>query len=189
MCGSGICMTIFTPHGGYQNLIAFKSSTVVYDLTAEFCKLYVKDWRMRDQMIQAARSGRQNIAEGSQTSATSKRTEIHLVSVARSSLEELLLDYKDYLRQRKLPEWGKDHAETRVIRQLGYRIDRSCETYTSYMAQPEAAANAIICIIYQTTYLLNRLMLALEQDFLENGGFKERMTAERNKIKYGNKTN
>ena len=94
-------------HGGYRNLKSYQTATLVYDLTVRFCEQYVREHRMRDQMVQAARSGRQNIAEGSQASGTSKKTEIKLVSVARASLEELLLDYEDFLRQKGLQRWGK----------------------------------------------------------------------------------
>ena len=94
-------------HGGYRNLKSYQTATLVYDLTVRFCEQYVREHRMRDQMVQAARSGRQNIAEGSQASGTSKKTEIKLVSVARASLEELLLDYEDFLRQKSLQRWGK----------------------------------------------------------------------------------
>ena len=175
-------MQLISTHGGYQDLISFKTATIVYDLTVEFCQMYIKDHRMRDQMIQAARSGRQNIAEGSQASGTSKKTEMHLVNVARASLEELLLDYKDYLRQRKLLLWDKGQPEALAVRALGYRTYRSYMTYTSYMEPPESAANTLICLICQTTYLLDRLLNALQADFLQNGGFSEKMYAERSKI-------
>ena len=175
-------MTLISTHGGYRTLFSFQTSTIVYDLTVEFCKLYVKEWRMRDQMIQAARSGRQNIAEGKHAAGTSSKTEMHLVNVARSSLEELLLDYQDYLRQRKLPIWDKDHPEALHVRKLAYKANGSDLPYRPYMAQPDVAANTLICLIYQTTYLLDRLLLKLQQDFLQNGGFSEKMYIERRKI-------
>ena len=130
---------------------------------------------MKDQMVQAARSGRQNIAEGCQASGTSKKTEIKLVNVARASLEELLLDYEDYLRQHGLKMWSKEDPNARNIRALAYRSDKSYTTYRSYLESPETAANTIICLIHQANYLLDRQLKALEQDFLKNGGFTERL--------------
>ena len=102
--------SLIPKHGGYRNLKSFQLSQLVYDVTARFCDLYVDKFsRTRDQMVQAARSGVQNIAEGSQASATSKKTELKLTNVARASLEELRLDYEDFLRQRGLPMWGPEH--------------------------------------------------------------------------------
>src|SRR3989338_10761404 len=112
-------------HGGYRTLKSFQNATIVYDFTVEFCKHFVKDYRMRDQMIQAARSGRQNIAEGGQASGTSKKTEMKLVNVARASLVEVLLDYEDFLRQHKLIVWGKEHAQATKVRALAYVENRS----------------------------------------------------------------
>src|SRR3989344_5923140 len=110
-------------HGGYRTLKSYQTTTVIYDLTVEFCRTYRnrsdpinQSYRTVDQMIQAARSGRQNIAEGSQASAVSKKSEIKLVGVARASLEELLIDYEDFLRQRSLLLWDKDNPSARKIR-------------------------------------------------------------------------
>ena len=136
-------------------------------------------------MVQAARSGRQNIAEGSQASGTSKKTEIKLVGVARASLEELLIDYEDFLRQRSLPLWDKNNPKARAVRALSYKTNRSNETYTTYLNSPEDFANCLICLIHQANYLLDRQLQALEKAFLENGGFTENLykarLAERNK--------
>jgi len=97
-------------HGGYRKLKSFQIAQLVYDMTVRFCDLYIdKRSRTHDQMVQAARSGAQNIAEGSQASGTSKKTELKLTNVARASLEELTLDYEDFLRQRGLPEFGPEH--------------------------------------------------------------------------------
>jgi restriction system protein len=167
--------TLLPNHGGYKTLKSFQTTTLIYDLTVAFCDLYINQWRMKDQMIQAARSGRQNIAEGSQASGTSKKTEIKLVSVARASLEELLLDYQDYLRQRQLPVWAKDNVQTQQIRALAYRSNRTYKTYSTYLAQPESAANALICLIHQANYLLDRQLQALELQFKQDGGFTERL--------------
>lgn len=162
-------------HGGYRNLKSFQGATVIYDLTVAFCERNVTERRMSDQMVQAARSGRQNIAEGSQASGTSKKTEIKLVNVARASLEELLLDYEDFLRQRGLPIWDKNCVEALQLRKLSYLPDRSYTTYKSYTSQPAVFANALICLIHQTNYLLDQQLRALEKDFLEHGGFTERL--------------
>lgn len=166
---------LIPPHGGYRNLKSFQTSTIVYDLTVDFCNRFVKENRMRDQMVQAARSGRQNIAEGCQASGTSKKTEIKLVSVARASLEELLLDFEDFLRQRGLRMWDKMSAEAREVRALAYGTNRSYTTYKTYVANPESAANVAICIIHQANYLLDRQLAALEEQFKKEGGFTERL--------------
>ncbi len=168
------------PHGGYRNLLSFQTATLIYDLTVEFSRTYMTyktnmSPRTVDQMIQAARSGRQNIAEGSQASGTSKKTELKLMNVARASLAELLLDYEDFLRQRNLPLWGKNQARAQEIRALAYKSNRSNETYKTYMKEPGSAANTLICLIHQANYLLDRQIVALEKVFLEEGGFTERM--------------
>lgn len=166
-------------HGGFRNLKSFQASTLVYDLTVEFCNRFVRELRMRDQMVQAARSGRQNIAEGSQASGTSKKTELKLVSVARASLEELLLDYEDYLRQHKLQVWSKNSQLAQSVRQLAYRSDKSYMTYETYLKTPENFANVLICLIHQANYLLDQQLRALEKAFLTQGGFTERLYAMR----------
>jgi len=111
--------TFIPPHGGYENLLSFQKARIVYDGTVRFCeRLLQKRDRTYDQMIQAARSGKQNILEGSQASGTSKETEIKLTNVARASLEKLLEDYRDFLRLRGIEEWTKEHRYTRRLRQL-----------------------------------------------------------------------
>ena len=128
-------------------------------------------------MVQAARSGKQNIAEGSMASGTSKKFELKLVGVARASLEELLIDYQDFLRQRELSLWEKGHPKAQAIRQLAYSENRSYTTYKSYVedSPPEVAANTLICLIHQTNYLLDLLLRQLEQQFLKEGGFTEQL--------------
>lgn len=166
------------PHGGYQDLLAFKKSRIVYDATVFFCDKYIdRRSRTHDQMVQAARSGKQNILEGSQASGTSRETEIKLTNVARASLEELLEDYRDYLRTRGHELWGKDSKEALFVRKLGQDKNASYESYRSYLETrpPEIAANIIICLIHQTNYLLDQLIRRLEKDFLEHGGLKENM--------------
>jgi restriction system protein len=162
-------------HGGFRNLKSFQNATLVYDLTVQFCAKFVRERRMRDQMVQAARSGRQNIAEGSQASGTSKKTEIKLVNVARASLEELLLDYEDFLRQKGFTQWDKTHPAVQQIRKLAYKSDRSYRTYETYLNSPESFANCLICLIHQTNYLLDQQLRSLEKEFLEKGGFTERL--------------
>ncbi len=171
-------------HGGYRELKSFQHAELVYDGTVRFCDRFIdRRSRTHDQMVQAARSGRQNIAEGSQASGTSKKTELKLVGVARASLEELLLDYEDFLRHRGLELWGKTHATAQAIRRLAYEKNRTYMTYRSYIEQapPEVAANTIICLIHQTNYLLDQQLRQLEKAFLEEGGFTERLYRERKK--------
>lgn len=171
--------SLIPPHGGYRQLKSYQTATIIYDYTVNFCDIYIKTARMRDQKIQAARSGRQNIAEGCQASGTSKKTEIKLIGVARASMEELLLDYEDFLRQNGYRIWDKNSTEAQTIRTLAYRSDRSYETYSCYLKNPETAANVAICLIHQANYLLDQQLRALEKDFLEHGGFTERLYAMR----------
>jgi restriction system protein len=177
---------IIPPHGGYQKLKSYQMSEIVYDATVKFCERFIdKRSRTVDQMVQAARSGKQNIAEGSMASGTSKKTEIKLVSVARASLEELLLDYQDFLRQRGLQLWRKDDEKVLEIRKIGVCSDRSYLSYRTYTEeQPEEiAANTIICIIHQTNYLLDQQLRQLEEAFLKEGGFTEKLYNARKNAK------
>jgi four helix bundle suffix protein len=153
-------------------------SEIVYDATVVFCDRFINiRSRTHDQMVQAARSGKQNIAEGRMASGTSKKTELKLVGVARASLEELMLDLEDFLRQRKLPLWGKDHTKACEVRRLAYAPNRSYSTYSSYLeaSPPEIAANALLCLVHQANYLLDKQLRVLEQRFLHDGGFTERL--------------
>ena len=168
---------LIPPHGGYRELKSYQTAEIVYDATVAFCDRFVNPRsRTHDQMVQAARSGKQNIAEGSMASGTSKKTELKLVGVARASLEELLLDYQDFLRQHGLALWNKDHPTARVVRGLAY-INRSYTTYKPYIekAPPEVAANTMLCLIHQTNFLLDQQLRQLEQKFLAEGGFTERL--------------
>jgi four helix bundle suffix protein len=170
------------PHGGYEDLLSFQKARIVYDGTVWFCGRYLeKRDRTFDQMVQAARSGKQNILEASQASGTSKETEIKLTNVARASLEELLEDYRDFLRARNLRLWEKDSREALFVRRLGSSKDSSYGTYKAYFdtRPPEVAANIIICLIHQTNYLLDQLIRQLETAFLQEGGLRERMTRAR----------
>jgi four helix bundle suffix protein len=166
------------PHGGFRSLKSYQMSELVYDATVVFCDRWIgRRSRTHDQMVQAARSGKQNIAEGSMASGTSKKFELKLVGVARASLEELLLDYQDFLRQRNLPLWEKNHPQAQKIRKLAYASNRSYMTYRTYIegAPPEVAANALICLIHQSNFLLDQQLRQLEKQFLEQGGFTEKL--------------
>ena len=134
-----------------------------------------------DQMVQAARSGKQNILEGCMASGTSKETEIKLVNVARASLEELLEDYRDFLRTRNHPLWEKASREALFVRKLGSKSGVSYESYRTYIETrpPDIVANILICLIHQTNYLLDQQLRALEKAFLVEGGLRERMTRAR----------
>jgi four helix bundle suffix protein len=177
------------PHGNYQQLLSYQKAEVVYDLTYRFCQRFLnKGDRTIDQMVQAARSGKQNIAEGSKASGTSKETEIKLTNVARASLEELLVDYRDYLRVRDLRLWDKDSREARYVRKLGRGTGVTFETYREFCeTRPaEVVANIAICLIHQANYLLDRQIRRLEQDFVKEGGIREKMTRAR--LEYRNRT-
>ncbi|MGO9585602.1 MAG: four helix bundle suffix domain-containing protein [Limisphaerales bacterium] len=170
------------PHGGYEKLFSYPKTQIIYDATVRFCERFIdRKSRTTDQMVQAARSGNKNIAEGSQVSGTSKESEIKLTSVARGSLEELLGDYKDYLRQHGLRLWDKNSKEALYVRKLGAKPDTSYESYRIYIeTRPaEVVANILICLIHQANYLLDQQLKRLEQDFLKEGGLRERMTRAR----------
>src|SRR5947209_4148484 len=147
------------PHGNYQELLSYQKAEVVYDLTFRFCQRFLsRGDRTIDQMVQAARSGKQNIAEGCTASGTSKEMEIKLMNVARASLEELLADYRDFLRVRDLRLWEKDSREALFVRKLGNGTRVTFETYREFCeTRPaEVVANIAICLIHQTNYLLDR---------------------------------
>ena len=170
------------PHGGYEDLLSFQKARIIFDGTVRFCDRFVdKRSRTRDQMVQAARSGKQNILEGSQASATSKEAELKLTNVARASLEELLEDYRDFLRTGGHPLWEKNSKEALYVRKLGAKSNASYESYRSHVEDrpPQIVANILICLIHQTNYLLDQQLRRLEQDFLQEGGLRERMTRAR----------
>jgi four helix bundle suffix protein len=169
-------------HGGYKKLLSYQKAEIVYDGTVYFCAHHI-DRRSRtlDQMIQAARSGKQNIIEGSMASATSKETEIKLTNVARASLEELLADYRDFLRVRGQQEWPKEHPYARRLRALNRIPSATYDTFRNGVenSDPIVAANVIIGLIRVASYLLDRQIRQLEQAFLKEGGLRERMTRAR----------
>lgn len=172
-------------HGGFRKLRSFQTAQLAYDGTVIFCDRFIdKRSRTHDQMVQAARSGVQNIAEGSLASATSKETELKLTNVARASLGELLLDYEDFLRQRGLRQWTKESAEAQAVRNL-YLSERSdlSDIYAFRTASAEVVANTLLCLINQASNLLYRQIRQLEEKFLAHGGLRERMTKARLEVR------
>lgn len=203
-------MVRLRPSGGYRESCSFQTATTIYDATYWFCEKFL-DSRSRtvDQMVQAARSGRQNIAEGSRAAATSSQTDLRLLNVARSSLEELLLDYEDFLRHRRIKRWEADSPEALAVRRVPrkFKEDRSDQTdltdlsdeerwalYAPWLEHADSAvrANALICLINQANYLLDQQIDALEKQFVEGGGYSEQLAAarlaERNRKKNGDQT-
>ncbi len=170
------------PHGNYEELLSYQKAEVVYDITYRFCEKFLRRGdRTTDQMVQAARSGKQNILEGTKASGTSKEMEVKLINVARASLEELLADYRDFLRVRDWVLWPKDSREARYVRQLGKNAPSNFETYREFVETrpPEVVANIAICLIHQANYLLDQQLRQLERAFLQEGGIRERMTRAR----------
>ena len=188
------------PSGGYRDTVSFQTATLIYDATVWFCEKFL-DARSRtvDQMVQAARSGRQNIAEGSRAAATSSQTELRLVNVARASLEELLLDYEDFLRHRRLPAWAPDSPEAMAVRRVPQEFRKDlpdpsnpsdlsdlsdgerAALYSRWLehADPAIRANALICLTHQANFLLDRQIAALEKGFVEGGGYSEQLATAR----------
>jgi len=191
-------------HGGYRHLKSFQIAQLSYDVTVRFCDRYIDRFsRTRDQMVQAARSGVQNIAEGSQASGTSKKTELKLTNVARASLEELRLDYEDFLRQRGLPLWDREDPRRKGL------VARRCTTADQVAAwvvetrkggdglcgpnglngqstsstYPELAANAALTLIAVACYLLDRQLAAQAAAFEKEGGFTERLYRTRSQAR------
>ncbi len=197
--------SLIPPHGGYRKLTSFRLAQLIYDVTVRFCDRYLdRRSRTHDQMVQAARSGTQNIAEGSEASATSKKTELKLTSVARASLEELRLDYEDFLRHRRLEQWVADHPALRRFKARrcatleDVRVwveDERKRTWTDTdphgptQPQPvsvrvgpcpsvcsaQLAANAALSLLNLCCYLLDRQLAAQAVTFEKEGGFTERL--------------
>lgn len=170
--------TPLLPSGGYENLRSYKIATAVYDATVVFCDRFIaKGSRTHDQMVQAARSGVRNISEGSGAAATSRKTELKLTNVARASLkDELIQDYASFLSQHGLRVWAKDSPEALALREQ-LRHDDFLNGLALFVAkaEPEEAANALICATHQATYLLRRQLESQGREFLERGGFTERL--------------
>lgn len=168
---------LIRPTGNYRKLLSYQKTEVIYEITFYFCSTYLqKGDRTVDQMVQAARSGKQNIIEGSAASATSAKTEIKLVNVAKASLQELLEDYIDYLRTRGHRQWEEGSVELETMRQLG-RVHSDAEYFMNLCSSrpPETIANMAIVLIKQADYLLFKQLERLEKDFVDQGGFSERM--------------
>ncbi|MBN1594883.1 four helix bundle protein [candidate division FCPU426 bacterium] len=185
------------PSGGYRKTASFQAATVICDATYWFCEQHLNPRsRTVDQMVQAARSGRQNIAEGSRAAATSSQTELRLLNVARASFEELLLDYEDYLRHRHLAQWMPDSEQALAVRGVPrtFRADRTDQAdltdlsdqerwklYAPWLEHRDSAvrANALICLIHQANFLLDQQIAAAERQFVEGGGYTEQLAAAR----------
>lgn len=170
------------PHGGYKNLITYQKAEIIYDGTIYFTKRFFQKYdRTIDQMVQAARSGKQNIVEASMASGTSKEMEIKLTNVARASLEELKIDYQDFLRTSKLPIWDKEHRLVARLRELNRIPNATYETFKQGIENesPEICANVMIGLIAVVSYLLHHQIKTLEANFIKEGGLKERMTKAR----------
>lgn len=176
-------MSSFIPqHGGYQKLLTYKRAEIIYDATIYFTRRFLsKGDRTVDQMVQAARSGKQNIAEASMASGTSKETEIKLTNVARASQEELLIDYRDYMRNHCLSEWEKNHPHSVRMTELMRNHPAVYQTFQKGIEHQDAeiCTNVIVILIKVTQFLLTRQIKSLEQDFMKNGGIRERMTRAR----------
>lgn len=181
--------TFLPKKGNYKDLIAYQKAECVYDVTFYFAHKYLqKGDRTIDQMVQAARSGKQNIAEGSAASSTSSETELKLMNVAKASLHELLVDYEDYLRVRGLEQWPLNDKRTKAAQEFCSKHNKSSD----YMAlveprSDEPIANVAITLIHQTDVVLRKLIERLEKDFVEQGGIRERMTAARLGYRQGQK--
>lgn len=169
--------------GNYKKLLSYQKADVIYQITCYFCTHFLtRGDRTVDQMVQAARSGKQNIVEGCAASVTSAKTEIKLVNVAKASLRELLEDYEDYLKVHGHTQWAEGSAEYEVMRRIGR--EHSDAAYFMGLVQtrpPETIANMAIILLNQADFLLHRQLERLSEDFRKNGGFSERMAALRRK--------
>ena len=173
---------IIPPRGDYHTLLSYQKASVIYQITYRFCQRFLaKDRRVTEQMVPAARSGKQNIIEGSKAATTSKETEIRLTNAARASLEELLEDYLDFLTTRDLRTWEKDSREARHVRKLATKKPLEFEAFREFteIRPAEVVANIAVCLIHQANYLLDRQLKSLEEAFLNDGGLRERMSRER----------
>ena len=180
--------TFLNRRGNYKNLLSYQKSQIIYDFTYCFCEKFLKKFdRTIDQMVQAARSGKQNIVEGAKAGVTSTETEIRLTNVARASLEELLEDYQDFIRVRKFQVWEKDSKEASYVRKLSsgkvafrnatgvHQEISSVFIDFAHTRSAETCANIMVCLINQCNYLLDRHIKHLEESFLKEGGVKEKM--------------
>lgn len=172
-----VSMPILSQHGHYRHLRVYAVTEIIYDITYYFTHkfLHAGD-RTIDQMIQAARSGKQNIAEGNRAGSSSSETEIKLTNVAKASLEELLVDYEDYIRTHHLEQWGKNHSRYEKMRDYA-RSNQIAQNYDTVIKRmtDEEIANLTITLIHQAIYLLHRLLIAMQERFIKEGGIRERM--------------
>jgi four helix bundle suffix protein len=171
----------------YKKLFTYRYALLTYDLTVEFCQRWIKSWKLREQMTGAARSGKQNIVEGSEGMKTSLKNGIRLTNVAKASLEELLADYEDFLRQRNLPQWDKSDPRVVLFRGKAAKL----VSYLSHLSNlrwqeqlllprdPAEAANLLLTLCHQATYLLNRQVEALERKHQTEGGYTEKLYRKR----------
>jgi len=174
--------SLIPKHGGYRSLKSFQIAQLVFDITVRFCDKFISARsRTHDQMVQAARSGVQNIAEGSQASGTSKKTELKLTNVARASLEELRLDYEDFLRQHQLPIWDyedprrKDLIQKRLTTADQFALWAKQQQQQQQGTIQEVAANGVLALLAAACSLLDRQLLAQAEAFTKDGGFTERL--------------
>ena len=169
------------PRGDFKTLLTYQKAEILYDLTFYFAHTHLSKFdRTVDQMVQAARSGKQNIAEASAAAVTSAETEIKLTNVAKASLVELRIDYEDYLRVREQRLWEKDSKEALCVREKSRKATDSAWYLEIAKTRPaETTANICICLLHQVDYLLQRQLESLEEKFLSQGGFKEKMFTAR----------
>ncbi len=178
----------------YKYLLTYRYGEIIHDLTVEFCSQFLSEreyQRTREQMIQAARSGKQNIVEGIEDARTSKKMEIKLLGVARASLEELIMDYEDFLRQRKLSIWSKDDIKVEKLRHYCYRIsdisnlsDLGClKEQATLPPKKEVAANLLLTLCHLASFLLSKQITKAETDFVTNGGYTETLFKKRLKAR------
>lgn len=165
----------------YKYLLTYRYSVLAHDLTLEFCEKNISKFsRTFDQMVQAARSGKQNIVEGVGQSDTSKKGEIKLLGVAKASIEELITDFEDFLRQKGLAIWSKTDPRIRTYRNLGIEATKlESPKLVNLPKDPEEAANLLLTFCHQLTYLLDRQIAAMEKKFVEEGGFTENLLKKR----------
>ncbi len=169
-------------HGGYKDLISYQKAKIVYDATVYFCDRFLAhDKRTREQMIQAARSGKQNIVEGSLASGTSKQTELFLTGVAWSSLGELLEDYEDFCRIHEIKEWSDEDPGRKRMHALNRIPNADYETFRKGIEHEDLAVcvNVILGLIKVTCYLLDQQMKRMRKDLVKDGGLRERITRAR----------
>lgn len=182
----------------YKYLLTYRYSEIIFDLTDQFLKRFlteIEHRRTREQMYQAARSGKQNIVEGTEWSLTSKKSTITLLDVARASLEELTADYEDFLRQRNLQIWSKDDVRVQKMRQTGFRLSdlRNLSNLGYLIERPKIPENAIIAanflltLCHQNTFLLVRQIASVEKQIIENGGYTENLTKKRLEFLHNNR--